>query len=118
MLFRGGLLVVKSIIFDANFLYENKNFEMLFKNKKSDEEYFLTDLVINEIISKNDRRLKDLHDKYKSIVDDQLNNMYFKLTNHIDVEKMYKQSSKKIKDYFKLFFKDSIIYGYSKETNY
>ncbi|MCK9329623.1 MAG: PIN domain-containing protein [Candidatus Cloacimonetes bacterium] len=108
----------KSIIFDANFLYENKNFEQLFKNKKENEEFFVTDLVINEIISKNDRRLKELYDKYKSIVDDQLNKMYFKLVNKIDLDNMYEQSSKKTHEYFKNFFKENIIYGYSKEKMY
>jgi len=108
----------KCIIFDSNFLYENKDLNKLFDLKKDDEEFYVTDLVIDEIKSRNDRNLKEMYNKYSEIVDSNLNQVYFKLKNNIDIEKMYSVSSKKIQDYFELFFKDNIIYGYSKDKMY
>lgn len=108
----------KCIVFDANFLYENKNFGMLFDSKKDDEDYFVTEIVINEIKSKNDRALKDMYNKYDEIVNSNLNQVYFKLKNKIDMNLMYDSSSKKIQEYFDLFFKENIIRDYSKEKMY
>lgn len=71
--------VNKCIIFDANFLYENKNLYKLFESKKENEEFFVTDLVISEVKSKNDRNLKDMYDNYNQILDTHLNKLYFKL---------------------------------------
>ncbi len=106
------------VIFDANFLIENKDFEYLFNNKNSDEDYFVTDIVINEIKAINDRKLKQMYDKYSQIVDSFLNERYFKLNNIIDLEVVFKDSSKKISKYFKHYFGDNIIFGYSKEQMY
>lgn len=108
----------KCVIFDSNFLYENKDFNKLFSLKKDDEDFFVTDLVINEIKSKNDRELRDMHDKYDEIVKSNLNQVYFKLKNKLDLGTMYSASSKKIQEYFEIFFKENIIYGYSKEKMY
>jgi hypothetical protein len=108
----------KCIIFDSNFLYENKDLKKLFDLKKDDEDFYVTDLVIDEIKARNDRTLKDMHNKFSEIVNSNLNQVYLKLKNNIDIEKIYVDSSKKIQEYFESFFKENIIYGYSKDKMY
>lgn len=105
-------------IFDANYLYDTKDLRLLFKSKQENEEFFVTDLVIDEIKFQNDRKLKKMYEDYDSLVKSSLNQNYFGLKNSINIETVYEKSSKEITKYFKKYFKDNIIYGYSKEQMY
>lgn len=108
----------KIFIFDTNYLYETKDLRLLFKSKQDDEEFFVTDIVIDEIKFQNDRKLKKMYEQHEDMVQTTLNQKYFGLKNNIDIESVYEKSSMEIQKYFKRFFKENVIYGYSKEEMY
>jgi len=105
-------------IFDTNYLYENKHLNKLFETKKENEQFYVTDMVVQEIKYKNDRQLKKMYEEYDTIVKSDINKIYFKLKNDIDIEKCFKNSSDRITKYYKKQFKDHIISSYSKEKMY
>lgn len=105
----------KFVTFDTNFLYENKDYSKLFSLKRDDEDFFVTEIVIQEIKSKNDRALKEIYGKYDEIIKSNLNQVYFKLKNQINLDSIYEKSSKKIQEFFDFYFKENIIKMYSKE---
>lgn len=106
--------VKKCVIFDTNYIYENKNLFFLFSAKKSDEDYFIPRLVVDEIISQNDRKIKDFYDGFYNLKNSP-QNQYFNIEIELDLIKAYNKGKSNISKYFDKHFGKNIIEFYDRE---
>ncbi len=108
----------RCIIFDTNFIYENLDLEVLFSKKNDDEDYFISDIVIEEMKGKNYRGITKIHDDFQKILENSLNEKYLKIKGETNLKEALNNSDKKVEKYYKSYFKKNIISIYSKERMY